>query len=162
MVNDLIKNGYLLDTNFLIGFSLWKPISLKLNVFFWTELSNLLKKNRWILLDVVVGEIKYPPNLSNWCKEQKNKGLVRNINDDNRTRAIEINNQYPMIEQYTYKSEADTYLIAYAEANSLVIFSRESPRRNNLALYKIPDVGNILNIKISNKPKIFLKGIGFV
>jgi hypothetical protein len=161
MVNNPTKIKYLLDTNVLIGFSLWKPISLKLNDVFWAEFSNALEKDKWVLLDVVANEVKFDKDLMKWCKEQAKKGLVKKIDDVNRNRAVVINNQYNMIDQSTYKSTVDTYLIAYAEANNLGIFSRESPRIKPTDLYKIPDVCQILNISRLSKPKAFLKEIGF-
>ncbi len=66
-----------------------------------------------------------------------------------------------MINQTTFKSTVDTYLVAYAEANSIGIFSRESRRRDPKDLYKIPDVCQLLGVKRLSKPKAFLKAIGF-
>ena len=157
------KNKYLLDTNILIGFSLWKPMSLQLNNFFWLQFSELLGRGDWILLDVVVNEVNngYDLELKKWCKQQKTNNYIQKISSDNRIRGIEINNIYPMIDQYSQKSTVDTYLLAYAEENNLGIFSREAYRRNSNDLYKIPDVCDILNIKRLRKPKAFLKYIGF-
>lgn len=161
MITSSTKIKYLIDTNVLIGFSLWKPISLKLNSDFWLELSNTLKNGEWILLDVIANEVQYDPDLVKWCKEQKKNGLVTKIEDAHRDRAVELNDQYKMIDGDTGKSEADTYLLAYAEDKSLGIFSRESHRKNSTDLYKIPDVCHLLGIKSTNKPKTFLKEIGF-
>lgn len=161
MTVDLTKTKYLVDTNVLIGFSLWKPISLNLNKEFWSKFSGTLASGEWVLLDVVANEVRYDNDLIKWCNEQKRNGLFTKINDDNKNRAVEINNQYKMIDGSTGKSEVDTYLIAYAEASNLGIFSRESPRKDPAELFKIPDVCQILNIKRINKPKIFLKEIGF-
>jgi hypothetical protein len=152
---------YLVDTNVLIGFSLWKPISLNFNSIFWSKFSDALKNGEWVLLDVVANEVQYDTDLVKWCKEQKKNGLVTKIEDENRSRAVEINDQYKMIDGATGKSEVDTYLIAYAEANNIGIFSRESFRKNAGELYKIPDVCQLLNIKRTNKPKTFLRAIGF-
>ena len=113
------------------------------------------------MLDVVANEVQYDTDLVKWCKEQKKNGLVTKIEDENRGRAVEINDQYKMIDGATGKSEVDTYLIAYAEANNIGIFSRESFRKNTSDLYKIPDVCQLLNIKRTNKPKTFLRAIGF-
>jgi hypothetical protein len=72
-----------------------------------------------------------------------------------------------MIDPVSFKSEADTYLIAFAEANQLGIFSRENGKTNKDIdgndLYKIPNVCGFLSPKIinTNKPKVFLKSIGF-
>jgi len=154
------KTIYLLDTNILIGFSLWKPMSLKLNDIFWTELTKSLEQGNWILLDVVANEVTSDKDLIAWCKEQKKNKLITELDDDSRDRAVEINKLYPMINQTTFKSEVDTFIIAYAEANSFGIFSRESPRVGS-GLYKIPDVCDILGIARLSKPKAFLKEIGF-
>lgn len=76
-------------------------------------------------------------------------------------RGIEINNTYKMIDETTQKSTVDTYLIAYAEENELVVFSREAFRTSNEELYKIPDVCRVLDIQIIRKPIRFLEAIGF-
>jgi hypothetical protein len=160
MVAVPVKTIYLLDTNVLIGLSLWKPMSLRLNDIFWASFTKALEQGDWILLDVVINEVKFDTELLAWCKEQKKNKLITELDDDSRARAVEINEVYPMIDQYTFKSEVDTFIIAYAEANSFGIFSRESPRVGS-GLYKIPDVCSILNIKRLSKPKAFLKEIGF-
>ncbi|MDP3043502.1 MAG: DUF4411 family protein [bacterium] len=160
MIDDSKKETkFLVDTNVLIGFSLWTPIPL--NGGFWNKLEEALGDGKWVLLDVVVKEIKYNPDLVKWCEKQKNNGLVKKICDDDKYRAIEINSQYKMIDEVTQKSTVDTYLIAYAEANNLGIFSRESPRSNSTDLYKIPDVCDELKIERIKQPMIFLKKIGF-
>ena len=161
MMNTPAKIKYLLDANVLIGFSLWKPIALNLNKDFWSKFGDALARGEWVLLDVVVKEIKYDRDLMKWCQEQDKKGVVKKISDNNKSRGVEINNQYKMIDETTLKSTVDTYLIAYAEANNLGVFSRESPRINSKFLYKIPDVCEILNIKRIKSPKFFLKEIGF-
>jgi hypothetical protein len=167
MVETQAKTIYLADTNALFGFALWKPISLKFNEPFWSALSDALARGDWVLLDVVVAEILYDADLVKWCKEQEKKGLITKIDDDIRERGIEINSIYPMIDQVTFKSEADTYLIAFAEANQLGIFSRENGKTNKDSngndLYKIPNVCGFLSPKIknTNKPKAFLESIGF-
>ena len=150
-----------MDTNVLIGLSLWKPISLKLNDVFWTEFTKYLERGDWILLDVVVNEVKFDKDLIAWCKEQKKNKLITELDDQSRDRAVEINKIYPMINQTTFKSEVDTFIVAYAEANFFGIFSRESPRVGSDGLYKIPDVCKVLQIKRLSKPKAFFKEIGF-
>lgn len=154
-----IKRKYLLDTNVLIELSLWIPISL--NKVFWSMLEKALQAGDWVLLDVVVGEIKYNDELIKWCKSQNGKGLVKSLDIKNRERAIEINNAYKMIDDITQNSTVDTYLVAYAEANNLVLFSRESERDNGTKLYKIPDVCKILKINFIRKPRVFLGAIDF-
>jgi hypothetical protein len=161
MINNSQKEIiFLVDTNVLIGFSLWTPISL--NGGFWNKLEEALKNGKWVLLDVVADEIKrFNPELFKWCKKQESNGLVKKINDNDRYRAIEINEQYKMIDEVTGKSTVDTYLIAYAEANNLGIFSREKSRVNADDLYKIPDVCSLLKIERISQPIVFLKKIGF-
>src|SRR3989344_4356943 len=114
---------YVLDTNVLIGFSLWLPVSL--NSVFWSKFEEALKNGDWILLDVITKEIKfkYDINLRKWCEKQKGLGLVKTISDNHRDRGVEINNQYKMIDETTKRSTVDTFLIAYAEASNLVVFS---------------------------------------
>lgn len=153
------KEIYILDTNVLFGLSLWIPI--KLNTIFWSKLESALQSGEWILLDVVVGEVTHEGDLKKWCKEQKKNGLVINISDEDRNRAVEINNTYRMIDDTTQKSTVDTYLIAHAEANNLIVFSRESPRGNDTQLYKIPDVCDILKVQHTKSPERFYRAIGY-
>lgn len=156
-----IQKIYVLDTNILINFGLFVP--LKLNRDFWNKLENSLQSGRWVLLDVVVAEIKYNHDLINWCKTQAVAGRVVKVEDKHRIRAAQINNQYPMIDQVTQKSEADTYIVAYAEDKKHCLFSRESKKDplNPKALYKIPDVCLKLGINHENLPVKFLTDIGF-
>ncbi|MEK7652310.1 MAG: DUF4411 family protein [Patescibacteria group bacterium] len=153
------KQVFVLDTNILIGFSLWIPISL--NTLFWSKLAEYLKKGDWILLDVVAAEIVGKGDLKKWCTQQRKDGLILPISDDDRDRAIEINNQYKMIDDATGKSVTDTYVIAYAEAKSLTVLSRESERVNENDLYKIPDVCKILKVAFERRPEVFLRAMGF-
>lgn len=151
---------YILDTNTLIGFSVWIPIDLNKN--FWDKLGESLQRGDWVLLDVVVDEIKYENDgLKKWCDVQKKKGLQKNITDINRNRAVEINNTYKMIDEATGKSTVDVYLIAYAEENKLTVLSRESSRESDTDLYKVPDACRKLNIRSIKRPKEFLQAIGF-
>lgn len=129
---------------------------------FWDKLSVALNDKKWVLLDVVVSEIKYNKELEAWCKKQKQNGLVTDLDDDSRNRAIEINNTYPMIDTTTAKSTVDTYIIAFAERNSLGVFSRESNMDpTKTTLYKIPDVCQKLKVENIRKPETFYKQIGF-
>lgn len=154
------KQIYILDTNALIGFSLWLPIDLHKS--FWSKLQESLESGAWVLLDVVVNEIKHDNDgLKKWCEEQRKKGLQKSIDDTHRNRAVEINNVYKMIDETSGKSTVDTYVIAYAEANKLVVFSRESPRVKATDLYKVPDVCKELKVKVIHKPKEFVEAIGF-
>ena len=59
------KRIFLLDTNILINFSVWMPITL--NSVFWQKLEEALQSGAWVLLDVVVGEVKYDEDLKKWC-----------------------------------------------------------------------------------------------
>lgn len=154
------KTVYVLDTNTLIQFSVWLPIDLNKN--FWAKFEEALQNCKWVLLDVMVGEIRYDNDgLKKWCEAQKKKGLMRSIEDSHRERGAEINNTYNMIDETTGKSTGDTYLIAYAEDNNLIVFSREAPRKNGDELYKIPDVCKVLNVPLIYRPKEFLEAIGY-
>lgn len=155
------KQRYVLDTNILINFGLFAPISF--NKSFWNRLEALLDSGDWILLDVVVGEIKYNNDLIAWCKKQKVDGRVTSIDDSHKLRAIAINNQYKMIDTKTFKSEVDTFIIAYAEDKKLTIFTREGYKDplDPKALYKIPDVCKLLKVRFERLPEMFLKNIGY-
>lgn len=159
MISNLVTAKYVMDTNTLIGFSVWIPINL--NKKFWDDLEDALKEKKWILLDAVVGEIKYNKPLEEWCKKQKRNYLVTELKEEDRDRAIEINNTYPMIDQATYKSTVDTYIIAHALNNKVAVFSRETYKNPNDTLHKIPDVCTALNVKHTKKPEDFLQSIGF-
>lgn len=154
------SNVYVIDTSALIEFSIWLPINL--NKVFWSKMEETLREGKWILLDSMIDEIlNENDGLKEWCKEQKRKGLAKNLEENHRNRAIDINNLYKMIDDTTGRSSGDTYLIAYAEANSLIVFSREKPRRDSSDLYKIPDVCSALKLKCIRRPKIFLEAIGY-
>ncbi len=153
------KRVFLLDTNVLFGFSWWLPINL--NSIFWDKLGAALKNGDWVLLDVVAGEVIYDPELRNWCDQQQQSQLVTAIDGTHRNRGIAINNQYQIIDQVSQKSTVDTYLIAYAEANNLVVFSQERFRRDVSKPYKIPDVCKILKIDRISDPLEFLTAIGY-
>ena len=148
-----------MDTSMLIGFSRWIPISLNKN--FWDQLEASLQAGKWILLDVVVSEVKSKTALGDWCKKQKVNSVVKNITDIDRDGAIKINNDYPMIDQVTFKSEADTYIIAYASNNNFGVFSAELQKLPTDKLYKIPDVCKELKVKFTHIPKDFLESIDF-
>lgn len=153
------KKRFIIDTNMLIGFSFWIPISL--NNFFWTKFSEYLKNAEWILLDVVANEITHKGELQNWCKEQKRIGTICPLADEHKNRGVDINNTYKMIDETTLRSTVDTYVIAYAEANKLTVLSREANRKNSTELYKIPDVCSALKIECVRNPKPFLEAMGF-
>lgn len=160
MNDDVNKKVYILDTNALIQFSVWLPIDL--NKSFWSNMEKSLENGGWTLLDIMVDEIKYSNDgLKKWCEDQKKNGFMKSIEDKHRDRATEINNSYKMIDETTGKSTGDTYLIAYAEAYKLTVFSREAPRKNNEDLYKIPDVCRELSVNRIYKPKEFIKAIGY-
>ncbi len=159
-MNEDDQEIHVIDTSALIEFSIWLPIDL--NKVFWTKFEEALHEGKWILLDIVVDEIRSQNDgLKDWCKQQKQKGFVRVITDDHRNRAIEINTKYKMIDDTTGRSTGDTYLIAYAEANNLTVFSREKPKKDTDQLYKIPDVCKELKINMIRQPKLFLETIGY-
>lgn len=155
-----IKKVYLLDTNILIEFSLWLPIDLYPS--FWKNLAASLAKNEWVLLDEVVAEIKYNKPLEDWCKEQKQRGYITKVSDEDRERAIVINSTYKMIDAASKNSTADTYLLAHAEANQLTILSREGNRKKETDLFKIPDTCKELHIPQERKPRHFYEATGLV
>jgi len=155
--SNLVK--YILDTNILMKFEKWIPIEV--NSFFWEKMEETLLLGKWVLLDVVVNEIKWEKNLFNWCKKQKEKGLTTKISDEDRNRGVEINNLYNMIDQNTGKSTTDTYIIAHAEANGLGVFSDEMFKDKDKIFNKIPDVCNALKVKNIRKPILFFRNIGF-
>lgn len=161
MNEDTDNLPYLLDANILMGFDIWMPIELNTNKAFWIALEESLKNKKWVLLDVVVNEVKYNGDLKEWCKKQKQAGYVSELSDANRNRGIEINDSYPMIDQSSGRSETDTYIIAYAEEKKLRILSREGPKKLTERLNKIPDVCRILGVASTRNPLVFYKDIGY-
>lgn len=152
------EDVFLLDANILMDLGRWVPIEL--NQSFWKVMEESLKSGKWVLLDVVVAEVKYEGELKKWCKKQSNNSFVSKLSDENKNRGAEINLKYPMIDQNTRKSETDTYIIAYAEEKKLVVFSREGPKKLGQSLYKIPDVCDALGVNWFRTPIIFYKNIG--
>lgn len=148
-----------MDTNTLIGFSIWNPINL--NKAFWEKLESSLKDGKWVLLDVVFDEITHAGPLKDWCKKQKQAGLVTEISDSDKLSAIEINNNYPMIDQTTFNSSGDPYIIAYALNSKIAVFTREIHKTPTQTLHKIPDVCKLLNVPITKKPEDFLESIEY-
>jgi Domain of unknown function (DUF4411) len=155
------KKIYVLDTNVLIDFAIWHPISL--SKVFWECFALNLDKGNWILVDEVVWEIKskYQPELAQWCKDAEMAGRVRKISDDNRNRGLAINKLHPIINTASNKSIVDTYLIAFAEENSLTIFTREARKDIGAPLNKIPNVCDALKVDYIREPEVFLNAIGY-
>lgn len=162
-MNDDKENSivYVLDANILMGFDTWMPIELNINKSFWNFLEEALKNKKWVLLDVVVNEVKYEGDLKEWCKKQKNSGHVSALSDGNRNRGIEINDKYPIIDETTRRSQTDPYIIAYAEENKLKVLSREGTKKQNEKLNKIPDVCRMVGVGCERNPLIFYKHIGY-
>lgn len=150
---------FVLDANVLIDLGIWLPIPL--HSVFWAKFQQSLAKGEWALLDVVADEIRYDKDLKQWCADQKQAGLMRSISDDHRNRAVEINNRYKMIDDTTGNSTTDTYVVAYAEANNMTVFTRETHRENSTKLYKIPDVCDALKVSWIRVPREFFEAIGF-
>ncbi len=159
-MNNFNSTEYVIDANVLIDLSVWHPFEYSSS--FWSQLETALLQKKFILLDVIVDEVKfYNTDLSNWLKKQKRNGLVIRISDEVREKAADINNQYKMIDENTGNSQVDAYLVAYTSLNNLSIFTRESPRKNATDLYKIPDVCKELGIKCIKQPKLFFSHIGY-
>jgi ribosomal protein S8 len=150
----------IIDTNILIGFDRWIP--RKTYSIFWNNLEEKISEGRIILLDVVMNEIK--GDLRVWCKTLKQKGFLSTISSEDRFRALQINQQYPMIDNVTMKSQVDTWIIAYAERNQYMICSRETRKQPNKRIYKIPDTCDALSIEVTSKPSGLYSrtGLGFI
>ncbi|MEK7560651.1 MAG: DUF4411 family protein [Patescibacteria group bacterium] len=153
------KPIYVVDANVLFGFATWNPLEFRPE--FWEKFEKALKDKKWVLLDVVVGEVIYDGELKRWCKKQKDRNLVTRIDDAIRNLAIEINNKYPMINVETGNSSVDPFLIAFASKNDLGVFTREIHKTPGEHLYKIPDVCEALKIACIKNPTRFMKSIGF-
>ncbi|MEK7541295.1 MAG: DUF4411 family protein [Patescibacteria group bacterium] len=154
------KPIYVVDTNVLLGFATWNPLEFRQE--FWEKFEKALENKKWVLLDVVVGEVIYDGELKRWCKRQKDRNLVTTIDDEIKNLAIEINNKYPMINVETDNSSVDPFLIAFASKNELGVFTREIYKMPGEPLYKIPDVCKALNVPCIKNPTWFMKSIGFI
>jgi hypothetical protein len=144
---------YVIDTNYLIGFSIWLPVTYNEN--FWNNLEILVESGKVLILDVVANEVTRKGDLKTWCKKLKQKNLLTSIENTDRNRAIEINNLYPMIDETSGNSEVDTYIVAFSERTSHTLLSREAPRKSSNVPFKIPDVCNKLNINTIRWPEDF-------
>ena len=153
------KTVFVLDTNVLFELSVWMPPHL--NKVFWQKLAYALKESKWVLLDVVVNEVKKGGALKKWCQDRKNEELITIVSVQQRARGIEINNAHTIIDETSQKSVADVYLLAYAEEKSYTIFTREGHRRNNTGLYKIPDICQLLKITYMRTPDKFYEAMNF-
>jgi hypothetical protein len=158
-VNNPNSTKYVIDANVLIDLALWYPFGCSDG--FWSQLETVLQQKKFILLDVIVDEVKYSGPLLDWLKKQKKNGLVITMDDSVKEKAIEINNQYKIIDENTGNSQGDAYLIAFALLNNLSIFTREGHRKNEDDLYKIPDACEKLGIKYIRRPKLFFSNIGY-
>jgi hypothetical protein len=149
---------YIVDTNVLLDFRFWLP--MEYHPTFWQKLEVALKDKKWILLDEVVDEIGFPEDIKKWCRRMKTSNLTTQLTSEEYARAIEINTLYPMIDQSTFKSAVDTYIIAAAESRKHMVFSREGAKKLHEVLYKIPDVCGFLKVRSIKRPAVFLKNIG--
>ena len=157
-INSINHTKYIIDTNTIAKFAYWLPLAMHSD--FWNKMENKLHNGEWVLLDCVVGEIKYfGHELNIWMKKQKN--FVTKITQKDFLKAAEINNSYPMIEQSTGRSTVDTYIVAHALNNGLGILSQENSRRLGEKLYKIPDTCSLYNIPCIKRPDTFLKKINY-
>ena len=144
-----MSNQYVIDTNILISFRIFTPMNIHKT--FWNRMTDAVKQGKLIFIQDVAEECK-DPFLKLWLKTVSNS--VTRIDDNLRNRAIEINNQYPMIDRTstTIKSQADPVIIAFAEKNKDIVFSHEKNRKKDDDLYKIPDVCEILKIRCVRWP----------
>lgn len=158
-MNDSNSSGYVIDADALIGLGIWHPFDLSNN--FWSKLEVALKEKKVVLLDVVVDEVKYDGPPPQWFKKQKINGLITKIDDVVREKAVEISNQYKIVDENTGNSQTDTYILAYASLNNLKIFTREGLKKREADFYKIPDICQKLGIQYTRRPRVFLSHIGY-
>lgn len=151
---------YVVDTNPLIYLATWNPLEFKPE--FWGLFEKALEDKKWVLLDVVVGEITHEGELKKWCKRQKDKGLVTVIDDEIRNLAVDINNKHKMINAETGNSDNDPFIVAFASKNGFGVFTRENHKTMEDGLFKIPDVCEVLKVPYTQSPRQFMKSIGFV
>ena len=68
---------YIVDANFFINFHKWLP-RYRFPAF-WNELEKALRDGKWILLDVIVNEIRGERELKKWCDKQEKDGYLTSI-----------------------------------------------------------------------------------
>ena len=150
------KKSYVIDTNILINFRIFTPMSI--HITFWKQLSEAVTNKTIVIIRDVADECK-DREIEPWVNRQE----VTEISDDIRERAIEINNKYLLIteEDGIKKSKADPVIIAYAEKNQSVVFTQEAKRKSNSDPMKIPDVCNALSIRCERWPDKVFEDINF-
>ena len=149
------RKPYIIDTNILINFRIFTPMSV--HVTFWKQFNEAVENGTIIIIREVADECK-DSEINEWVKSQR---IIET--DDVQKRAIEIDDKYHLITQKEgiTKSAADPVIIAYAEKNNGIVFTREAKRKLDDTPMKIPDVCEALSIKYQRWPDQFFKNIKF-
>ena len=154
-------NKYVIDANILISFHIFTPEHYHRN--FWNELERQIAGGHIIILDEIANECKNQA-LKNWLTALKKQGLITAVNAEIRQLALQLNKKHKMITTDAagrIKSQADIYLLAYAQKHNLSVFSYEGKRRNPQEPPKIPDVCTAEGIHYERIPSPVMRQLGF-
>ena len=148
---------YVIDANMLINWSIFNPISH--NKVFWSSLKKFIDKEQIILIKPIAEECRYG-RIKVWVESD---AKITEISDDVKKRATEINDEYRLItnENGIVKSEADPFLIVYAEIHRCTVLSYESRRKNENDPMKIPDVCAELEIGHTRSTEEMMENLNF-
>ena len=152
---------YVIDANILISFHIFTPGAYHQK--FWNELERQVAAGNITVLEEIANECK-DPFLQTWLAGLKQKGLITKVNNDVRQRALQLNAKHQIVtidSTGRIKSQADTYLLAYAQKHNLSIFTYESSRRNPQDPPKIPDVCQAEGINYQRFPFPVMRQLAF-
>ncbi len=166
------QNQYVIDANILINFSIFAPPSTHKT--FWMNMEEAVNTDKIIIIRDVADECKYG-FINAWVEQFEATGKIINVNDKVKQRSLNINNTFKMITQVNNssgqsisKSEADPVIIAYAEANKYIVFTREGEQwvglnkpltSSHKQTMKIPAVCRELKVKLERSPENVLPNI---
>ncbi len=154
-------NKYVIDANILISFHIFTPGYYHQN--FWNELERQVARGNIIILEEISNECKNQ-FLRKWLNALKKKSLITTVNNEIRQIALQLNAKHKIITTDAagrIKSEADTYLLAYAQKHNLTVFTYEGNRRNPQDHPEIPDVCKAEGINYERMPSPVMRQLGF-
>ena len=151
---------YVIDTNILIGFSIYSPA--KYYPTFWKWFEDQVTKGRIIILDVVRDECRNQ-TIKKWIMRKSIKSCIVKTGDEIKKEGLVIDSEYSLTteEGGVQKSTADPVIIAYAKRHGYTVFSQERNRKPEETQNKIPDVCTELGVPVERWPENVLKELGF-
>ena len=123
---------------------------------FWNCITHHLTSERLLIIDRVLTEIKYPPELVAWVKQAPQSALVPTT-APNVVRAysmvmdwVQNNPQFTQAAKNAFAGKADGWLVAYASANSLDVVTNEVFEPNVRKDVKLPNVCRQFKVDYQN------------